>query len=211
VVGGLRDAPGHAGSPAALHLDPTCGTGWAVPTATDIAFVLAVLAVISTHLPAALRTFLLTLAIIDGLLAITIIAAFFTATLAIPPLLLALVPLAAFGFLVQRRVRSWWLLLPLAAVAWVLLHQSGVHATVAGVLLAFTVPVVRGLGAALSDFVAIGIVVGLLAAKPIGITAATWLVSRFARAELDSHLGWPDIIGLSLLAGSGVHRLAADR
>jgi NhaA family Na+:H+ antiporter len=137
VVGGLRDAPGHAGSPAALHLDPTCGTGWAVPTATDIAFVLAV---ISTHLPAALRTFLLTLAIIDGLLAITIIAAFFTATLAIPPLLLALVPLAAFGFLVQRRVRSWWLLLPLAAVAWVLLHQSGVHATVAGVLLASPCP-----------------------------------------------------------------------
>ena len=118
-------------------------TGWAIPTATDIAFALAVLAVISTHLPTALRTFLLTLAIVDDLLAITIIAVFYTSTLAIGPLALAMLPLAAFGFLVQRRVASWWLLLPLAAVTWVLMHESGVHATVAGVLLAFTVPVVR--------------------------------------------------------------------
>ena len=58
-------------------------------------------------------------------------------------LALALVPVALFGVLVQRRVRHWWLLLPLAAVAWALVHESGVHATVAGVLLAFTVPVVR--------------------------------------------------------------------
>ncbi len=59
------------------------------------------------------------------------------------PLLLALLPLAAFTVLVQRRVRSWWLLLPLAAAAWTLVHASGVHATVAGVLLGFAVPVVR--------------------------------------------------------------------
>jgi NhaA family Na+:H+ antiporter len=117
--------------------------GWAVPTATDIAFALAVLAVISTHLPDALRTFLLTLAVVDDLLAIAIIAIFYTAALSPVPFLLALLPMAAFGFLVQKRVRSWWLLLPLAAATWVLMHESGVHATVAGVLLAFTVPVVR--------------------------------------------------------------------
>ncbi len=117
--------------------------GWAVPVATDIAFALAVLGVISTHLPAALRTFLLTLAVVDDLLAITIIAVFFSSSLQVVPLLLALLPLAAFGLLVQRRVRSWWLLLPLAAATWILVHESGVHATVAGVLLAFTVPVVR--------------------------------------------------------------------
>ncbi|MGY1602872.1 Na+/H+ antiporter NhaA [Geodermatophilus sp. SYSU D00815] len=117
--------------------------GWAIPTATDIAFALAVLAVISTHLPSGLRTFLLTLAVVDDLLAITIIAIFYTSALSVVPLLLALLPLALFGFLVQRRVRSWWLLLPLAVVTWVLVHESGVHATVAGVLLAFTVPVVR--------------------------------------------------------------------
>jgi len=117
--------------------------GWAVPTATDIAFALAVLAVVGSSLPAALRTFLLTLAVVDDLLAITIIAVVYTADLDLLPLALALVPLAAFGLLVQRRIRSAWLLLPLAAVAWGLVHASGVHATVAGVLLAFTVPVLR--------------------------------------------------------------------
>lgn len=117
--------------------------GWAIPTATDIAFALAVLAVISTHLPAALRTFLLTLAVVDDLLAITIIALFYTTDLAIGPLLLALIPLAAFTVLVQRRIRYWWLLLPLAFATWALVHASGVHATVAGVLLGFAVPVLR--------------------------------------------------------------------
>ncbi|SDR73293.1 sodium/proton antiporter, NhaA family [Friedmanniella luteola] len=117
--------------------------GWAIPTATDIAFALAVLAVISTHLPVALRTFLLTLAVVDDLLAITIIAVFYTRDLAPLLLLAALVPLGLFGWAVQRRVRSWWLLLPLAAATWALVHASGVHATVAGVLLGFTVPVVR--------------------------------------------------------------------
>ena len=117
--------------------------GWAIPTATDIAFALAVLALIGTHLPSALRTFLLTLAVVDDLIAIVIIAVFYTAELAALPLLLALVPLALFAVLVQRRVRSWWLLLPLAVLTWVLVHEAGVHATVAGVLLGFTVPVRR--------------------------------------------------------------------
>jgi NhaA family Na+:H+ antiporter len=72
-----------------------------------------------------------------------VIALFYTRALEPLWLLLALVPIAAFGFLVQRRVRSWWLLLPLAFVAWALVHASGVHATVAGVLLALTVPVAR--------------------------------------------------------------------
>jgi NhaA family Na+:H+ antiporter len=223
--------------------------GWAIPTATDIAFALAILAVISTHLPTALRTFLLTLAVVDDLLAITVIAIFYTSSLAVTPLLLALVPLAVFGFLVQRRIRSWGLLIPLATATWVLFHESGVHATVAGVLLAFTVPVVRsaaaggpeagpglaehlehrirpisaglavpvfaffaagvtiggfsGLVESLSDPVAVGIVVGLVAGKTIGISGATWLVSRFTRAQLDESLGWPDVIGLAMLAGIG--------
>jgi NhaA family Na+:H+ antiporter len=103
--------------------------GWAVPTATDIAFALAVLAVIGTHLPAAPRTFLLTLAVVDDLLAIIIIAFFYTTDLAIGPLLLAVLPLAAFGVLVQRRIRSWWLLAPLALHTWGMVHASGVHAT----------------------------------------------------------------------------------
>jgi len=117
--------------------------GWAIPTATDIAFALAILAVISTHLPTALRTFLLTLAVVDDLFAVTIIAVFYTTELHIGYFLAALVPIGLFALAVQRRIRSWWLLLPLAVVAWALVHASGVHATVAGVLLGFAVPVIR--------------------------------------------------------------------
>jgi NhaA family Na+:H+ antiporter len=102
-----------------------------------------VLAVIGRHLPSALRTFLLTLAVVDDLLAIVIIAVFYTQHLSITPLVRALAPLAMYIVLVQRRVRSWWLLLPLAATTWALVHASGVHATVAGVLLGFAVPVIR--------------------------------------------------------------------
>lgn len=127
----------------AINLGGPGAAGWAIPTATDIAFALSVLALIGSCLPDALRTFLLTLAVVDDLLAITIIALFYTDQLAFVPLLLALLPLGVFTILVQRRVRSWWLLLPLAALTWVLVHESGVHATVAGVLLGFAVPVVR--------------------------------------------------------------------
>ena len=115
--------------------------GWAIPTATDIAFALAVLAVINTHLPAALRTFLLTLAVVDDLIAIGIIAFFYSAGLQPFFLLAALVPLALFALLVQKRISRWYLLVPLAAATWALVHASGIHATVAGVLLGFTVPV----------------------------------------------------------------------
>jgi Na+:H+ antiporter, NhaA family len=159
VAGDLRDprraalpvvaAVGGMALPALVFVLVNLGTGdgalagWAIPTATDIAFALAVLAVVGTHLPMALRTFLLTLAVVDDLLAITIIAIFYTRDLQPLLLLAAMVPLGLFALLVQRRIRSWWLLLPLAAATWALVHASGVHATVAGVLLAFTVPVVR--------------------------------------------------------------------
>ena len=157
VAGDLRDparaalpiaaAVGGMAVPALIFVAFTVGgpdgavSGWAIPTATDIAFAVAVLAVISTHLPVALRTFLLTLAVVDDLLAITVIAVFYTTKINLGALLLALVPLAAFAILVQRRISSWWLLIPLAALTWAFVHESGVHATVAGVLLGFTVPV----------------------------------------------------------------------
>lgn len=117
--------------------------GWAIPTATDIAFAVAVLAVVSTHLPSSLRTFLLTLAVVDDLLAITVIAIFYTDDLDVAMLGAALIPLALFTLAVQKKVRSWWVLLPLAGATWVLVHESGIHATVAGVLLGFAVPVIR--------------------------------------------------------------------
>ncbi|GAB1824285.1 Na+/H+ antiporter NhaA [Herbidospora sp. RD11066] len=133
--------------PALVYLAIAGGTGpqgWAIPTATDIAFALAVLAVVGRNLPDGLRTFLLTLAVVDDLIAIVIIAIFYTSHLAVLPLLGALVPLMVFWLLVRRGVRAWWLLLPLAFAAWTLVHASGVHATVAGVLLALTVPVHKG-------------------------------------------------------------------
>ena len=158
VAGDLRDprraalpiaaAVGGMAAPALVYVAWNLGPGgdlggWAVPTATDIAFAVAILAVISTHLPSGLRTFLLTLAVVDDLLAITIIAVFYTADLDLVLLALGLVPIVLFAVLVQRRVHTAWLLLPLAVLAWVLVHESGVHATVAGVLLGFTVPVLR--------------------------------------------------------------------
>ena len=121
--------------------------GWAVPTATDIAFAVAVLAVVGKGLPVGLRTFLLTLAVVDDLLAITIIAVFYTADLAVLWLLAAL-PLVVF-FAVLSRVRPGGTglrvvllvaMLVVAAVVWTFVHESGVHATVAGVVLGFSVP-----------------------------------------------------------------------
>jgi NhaA family Na+:H+ antiporter len=116
--------------------------GWAVPTATDIAFALAVLAVIGSHLPVGLRAFLLTLAVVDDLLAITIIAVFYTDDVTLPALFGSLLPILLFALLVQKRRTWWWALIPLAFTAWALMHASGVHATIAGVLLGFAVPAV---------------------------------------------------------------------
>lgn len=114
--------------------------GWAIPTATDIAFALAVLAIFGRGLPRALRTFLLTLAVVDDLLAIIVIAAFYTSTISFGMLGLSLAFVALFGVVVRMRNPPWWQLLPIAAVAWGFMHASGVHATIAGVLMGLTVP-----------------------------------------------------------------------
>lgn len=153
--------------------------GWAVPIATDIAFALAVLAVLSTHLPAALRTFLLTLAVVDDLLAITVIAVFYTEHLSVGPLALAVIPGGLFALAVQRGVQRWWVLLPLAAITWALVHASGVHATVAGVVLGFTVPAL-GRHAAAEQFehrlqpISAGFAVPIFAFFAAGVTVGGW-------------------------------------
>lgn len=248
--------------PAVLYVLVNLGNaetlrGWAIPTATDIAFAVAVLAIIGSHLPSALRIFLLTLAVVDDLIAITIIAVFYSGELHVLPLLLALVPLGLYTFLAHRYRRffglkapaAWLILLPLGVITWALVHASGIHATVAGVLLGFAIPVIRsqasggpeagpglseifehrfrpisagvavpvfaffsagvavggweGLGSALSDPVALGIIVALVLGKPIGILATTWLLTKLTRARLDGSLRWIDITGVSILAGIG--------
>jgi len=110
-------------------------SGWAVPTATDIAFALAVLAVIGAHLPSSVRAFLLTLAVVDDLGAILVIAVVFTETPGLLPLAGAGLLLAGYAYLQHRRVRAWWVYVPLALTTWALVHASGVHATIAGVAL----------------------------------------------------------------------------
>ncbi|MCF3960183.1 Na+/H+ antiporter NhaA [Streptomyces fuscigenes] len=118
--------------------------GWAVPMATDIAFAVAVLAIINTHLPAGLRSFLLTLAVVDDLLSVVVIAVFFAGRISVWPLVGSVAVIALFAALARRRITHWWLLGPLGVVAWALMHASGVHATIAGVLLGFAVPAVAG-------------------------------------------------------------------
>ncbi len=120
--------------------DATALHGWAIPTATDIAFALAVLAIFGRGLPASLRTFLLALAVVDDLLAIVIIAVFYTESVNLVAFLLAILVIAGFGLLSRLRWARWWLLVPLAVLAWGLMHASGIHATIAGVLLGAVVP-----------------------------------------------------------------------
>jgi NhaA family Na+:H+ antiporter len=121
------------GDPSALH-------GWAIPSATDIAFALGVLAIFGRGLPIAIRTFLLTLAVVDDLLAIIVIAIFYTSEIHWMSLVGTFVAVALFAWHVRSRKPHWFILLPLALIAWILMHESGVHATVAGVLLGFSVP-----------------------------------------------------------------------
>lgn len=222
---------------------PEALRGWAIPAATDIAFALAVLAVIGSNLPSSLRAFLLTLAVVDDLLAIIIIAVFYTDEVRAGYLAGALVPILLFSLLVRRRITAWYLLVPLAVIAWLFVHESGVHATIAGVLLGFVVPVTReeepgeclashlehlwrpvsagfaipvyaffaagvnftegGVVEVVTDPVAIGVMVGLVAGKVVGVFGTTYVLARFSKAELDKDLAWGDVLGVALLAGIG--------
>ncbi|MFI5800346.1 Na+/H+ antiporter NhaA [Streptomyces sp. NPDC051677] len=217
--------------------------GWAVPTATDIAFALAVLAVIGTFLPSALRAFLLTLAVVDDLFAILIIAVFFTNTIDFAALGGAVLGLVVFWLLLRTGVRGWYVYVPLALVIWALMYNSGVHATIAGVAMGLMLrctkregeehspgeriehlvrPLSAGLavplfalfnagvavsGGALADVFArpetLGVVLGLVVGKTIGIFGGTWLTVRFTRASLSEDVAWADVFAVATLAGIG--------
>ncbi|MFI8003634.1 Na+/H+ antiporter NhaA [Streptomyces sp. NPDC086010] len=217
--------------------------GWAVPTATDIAFALAVLAVIGTSLPAALRAFLLTLAVVDDLFAILIIAVFFTEDIDFLALGGAFAGLVVFHLLLRTGVKGWYVYLPLALVVWGLMYNSGVHATIAGVAMGLMLrctrregedrspgeriehlvrPVSAGVAVPLfalfsagvvlkGDALAgvftrpesLGVVLGLVVGKTVGVFGGTWLVTRFTRARLNEDLAWADVFAVSTLAGIG--------
>ncbi|MFI1728656.1 Na+/H+ antiporter NhaA [Streptomyces acidicola] len=217
--------------------------GWAVPTATDIAFALAVLAVIGTSLPSALRAFLLTLAVVDDLFAILIIAVFFTSDIDFVALGGAFVGLAVFWLLIRKGIRGWYVYVPLALVIWGLMYNSGIHATIAGVAMGLMLrctrhegesrspgeyvehlvrPLSAGLavplfalfsagvavsGSALGEVFTrpetLGVVLGLVVGKALGIFGGTWLTARFTRASLSEDLSWPDVFAVATLAGIG--------
>jgi NhaA family Na+:H+ antiporter len=120
--------------------DPTALSGWAIPTATDIAFALGILALLGPRVPNGLRLFLLTLAILDDLGAVLIIALFYTGDLAPASLLVAAAAIAVLFLLNRRGVRQFAPYTLVGIILWIAVVKSGVHATLAGVVLAFFIP-----------------------------------------------------------------------
>ncbi len=215
--------------------------GWAIPAATDIAFALAVLAVVGSALPTQLRAFLLTLAVVDDLVVIVIIAVFYTSDLSLAPLAASAAALAVYAFLQHRRFRSSLLYVPVALAAWWFMHESGVHATIAGVALGLLTRVVpdederrspaerlehrltpftAGVAvpffalmaagvpldfdsAFVTDPIVIGVFLGLVVGKPLGVLGGAWLTTRFTRAELSAAISWREVTGVAILAGIG--------
>lgn len=220
---------------AALNLNEPSAAGWGIPMATDIAFALAVLAVAGKSLPIELRAFLLTLAVVDDLGAILVIAVFYTAELNILALVGAAALLVIFGILQKKNVTGWALYIPLATVIWFLVHESGIHATVAGIAMGLLMnlkqtdsvtktihPISAGIavpifaffsagvfvqGVSLNDVatspVALGVILGLVIGKPLGVVGVAWLMARFTKASLAKELSWWDVASIGLLAGVG--------
>lgn len=141
----IAAAFGMAG-PAAVYLTITAINGdgawhgWAIATATDIAFAVAILQIFGRHLPNGARTFLLTLAVADDLGGIIVIAVFYGSDLALPFLLPMAACAALFSFLCRKRKGHWYILIPLAVLTWYFMHASGIHATIAGVVLGMVIP-----------------------------------------------------------------------
>ena len=224
-------------APAAIFLlmvpDRDLSKGWPIPTATDIAFALGALALVGRALPSRIRALLLALAVIDDLIAILIIAFFFTDDLRPLPLIAAVPVVLLFGWL-SRRARSAplaGLLIILGIAAWVLVHLSGIHATIAGVALGLIMagksagrtrhalePWSNGVILPVFAFVAalvvlpsvgIGelspvfwaIVVALPVGKLIGITGGALVANRFASKRQRIPLG--DIVAVAGLGGIG--------
>jgi NhaA family Na+:H+ antiporter len=223
--------------------EPAMEQAWAIPVATDIAFALGVLAVAGSALPTSARIFLLGLAVADDLGGIIVIAVLFSSGLNL--LWIGAVVLAGltYWWLQRKRVRAWWLYVPLGVFTWIAMHEAGIHATISGVLLGlltrvkadpgeeyapalrlehrlqpwsagFCVPVFAlfaagvpigsdALRAVFTERVALGIVVGLLVGKLIGIFGASWLVIRFTPADRPRGLSWRDLAAVSMLGGVG--------
>jgi NhaA family Na+:H+ antiporter len=222
--------------------DPMALRGWAIPSATDIAFALGVLSLLGRRVPVALKLFLLTLAIIDDLGAIVIIALFYTAELSTPSFIAAAVILSALVLLKLFRVTRTTAYLVLGLALWAAVLKSGVHATIAGVVAALFIPLraadpgepsplrrleedlhhtvafgvlplfafanagvsLAGLTpAALFGPVPLGVALGLVVGKPIGVLLFSWPLMRFGFARLPGGVSWGAFVGVAMLCGIG--------
>ncbi len=233
--------------PALIHLAFNNGTptqaGIGIPMATDIAFALGVLALLGSHVPASLKVFLTALAVMDDLGAIIVIAIFYTAKLATIYLFGAIVVFGILFLLKKARVLSLVPYLLGGVLMWFLMLKSGVHATIAGVLLAFVIPFTgvadddeTSLSYKLEHFLhkpvaffilpifalcntgivigadwfqslasanSLGVLLGLIVGKPIGIALMSFLVVALGICRLPLDLNYKHIVGAGILGGIG--------
>ena len=241
----LVAAIGGMAIPALVFLGFNSGTpentaGWAIPAATDIAFALGILSLLGPRVPVALKALLLAIAVIDDIGAITIIALFYSGTLDTDMLIGAAIALGLLIAVNRMRIGSSIPYVLLTLVMWVFVLKSGVHATLAGVAAAMTVPLVaRGdvrllehmehglhkwvafliipifgfanagvtlIGLSFADLLAplpLGIALGLLIGKQIGIFGFAYVAVKTGVAKLPESVSWRQIHGLSLLAAIG--------
>ncbi len=226
---------------AVLNVANHSTRGWGIPMATDIAFALGVLALLGDRIPASLRVFLSTLAIADDLGAVIVIALFYTAMISWTALAAAALIFAVGVIANTAGARAMWIYVLIGILLWIAMLMSGVHATVAGVLLAFVIPVrsrndadipplvrlenalrtpvtfcilplfalanagvsLTGSAHLLATPVALGVLVGLLLGKPIGIGVATWIALRAGIASTPSGVSRRMLLGVALLGGIG--------
>ncbi len=225
------------------YSDPVTINGWAIPAATDIAFALGVMALLGKRVPLALKVFLLALAIIDDLGVIVIIALFYSSDLSMTALAVAFVSTAVLFILNAKNVTSvrWYLLV--GAILWFSVLKSGVHATLAGVVLGFAIPLdsqkenddksplkklehalhpyaaflilplfafanagvsLEGISlSSLTNALPLGIALGLLIGKPIGIFTFSWVSIKLGFARLPDGVNFRQIFAVSILCGIG--------
>lgn len=230
--------------PASIYAVFNAGTptaaGWGIPMATDIAFAIAVITMLGKKVPLSLKIFLAALAIVDDLVAILVIAIFYTSGLHVTYLLYAgaiFVLLLVFNRLGVKKLYMY--LIP-GIFIWYFIHHSGIHATIAGVLVAMTLPttpdakespleklehiLVKPVNFLIMPLFALantnirfqeemfhglftplglGIILGLLVGKPLGITLVSWIAVKLRMCTLPDKASWMHIIGVGLLAGIG--------
>ncbi len=239
-------AIGGMAAPAVIYLlfnfnDPVASRGWAIPAATDIAFALGVLSLLGSRVPISLKVFLTSLAIFDDIGAIIIIALFYTSKVSIFALIIAALCVPILFFMNRRGIEARSLYIMVGLVVWVSMLKSGVHATLAGVLLAifipmnskeggpsplkslehdlhhlvafFVLPVFAFANAGIyvlnmsSDVVlhdvSIGIALGLIVGKQVGVFGLCGLAIALGLAKFPKGMGWGSLYGVSALCGIG--------